>query len=92
MLFTLFLKLFIDVINAIFSWFPTINVLPVIFGQDMDAIFSSYWGMLNTVRESIWVINIVMIYFVILMGWKASLMLFKFIFGHRAPHSKTALR
>lgn len=87
MIIQLIITSLVSIVNLITSFLPNITTLPSIGGYDIDTALVSGVGMFYTYTEAVWPIAVVFQGFLFLLTYYSVKMIFKFLFGHRAPGS-----
>ncbi len=89
MIIVLLANIFVLIVSFIFSWLPQIDVLPTIFGYDIDSALVAGIGQLNTFLNSLWPLKIMFQGALILLSYFAlKNMIIKLFFGSRTPGDK----
>lgn len=87
MLVNLLLGVVIVMLNALFSWLPSVTSLPTIAGYNLDSAVSTGMGYFYTYSTAFWYVGDVFAGFLVLLTYYGVKMLLKLILGHRAPAS-----
>lgn len=86
MIISLLLNVVTLIVGSIFTLFPAVTKLPVMFGFDIDAAFVSGMGIVYRVYSVFWPLQIVLNGALFLLGYYLLKLGIRFLFGHRAPN------
>jgi hypothetical protein len=85
MLVMLLLNVIVLFLGAFFSFFPTVDTLPLIVGYDIDGALVSGVGQLHSFFATFWYLGVLFQGFLALMVYYAGKMIVRVFFGSRAP-------
>lgn len=74
-----------SVLNAVFSFLPTVTTLPTIFGINMDAQLVGAVGVLNDIGQYYWPIRDLFVGVIFFLTYRVIMLVLRFFLGHRAP-------
>lgn len=74
-----------NLLNAVFSFLPTVSALPTILGYNTDAALVQAVGSFNSLIQSIWPLRDLFVAAMFWMGYLALKMMLRFLLGSRAP-------
>ncbi len=81
----LFLNFLVVILGAIFSLFPVIDKLPVLFGFDIDTAIVNGMGSLQALFSTFWILQDIFYGFLALMTYYTIKVVIKFFLGSRTP-------
>lgn len=85
MIINLLVNTFVEVVGAIFQFFPAIDTLPTIGGYDIDTALVGGMGVLRTFMVSFWPLQDMFLGFLALLAYFGIKVLGRFLLGHRFP-------
>lgn len=75
-----------QLLTTVFSWLPSITMLPTIGGVDVDTYLVQAVGFFYSFTSAFWPIGDLYQGVMVYVGYLTIKMVLKFIIGHRAPH------
>lgn len=85
MLINFIINVFLILLNALFSWLPTVEFLPAIADFDIDTALVEGIGQLRALANDFWFITNIFAGLLFLLGYYALKQVLRFFLGHRAP-------